>query len=49
MKFEFIKVEDAADKWVPYMNNKHVLSGGYWILFLNTPLKFELDKVKGRC
>jgi hypothetical protein len=26
-----------------------VLSGGYWILFLNTPLKFELDKVKGRC
>jgi hypothetical protein len=31
------------------MNNKCVLSGGYWILFLNLPLKFELDKVEGRC
>jgi hypothetical protein len=28
------------------MNNKRVLSGGYWILFSNPPLKFELDKVE---
>jgi hypothetical protein len=31
------------------LNNKHVLSRGYWILFLNPPLKFELDTVEGRC
>jgi hypothetical protein len=31
------------------LNNKRVLSGGYWILFLNPPLKFNLDKVEGRC
>jgi hypothetical protein len=30
MKFEYVKVEDAADMWVPildYLNNKRVLSG----------------------
>jgi hypothetical protein len=31
------------------MNNKHVLSGCYWILFSNPPLKFELDKVEECC
>jgi hypothetical protein len=29
------------------LNNKRVLSGGYWILFLNPLLKFELDKFEG--
>jgi hypothetical protein len=29
------------------LNNKRVLSGGYWILFSNPPLKFELDKLEG--
>jgi hypothetical protein len=30
MKFEYVKVEDAADMWVPIsdsLNNKRVLSG----------------------
>jgi hypothetical protein len=50
MKFEFLKAKDPADRWSPMsdsLNNKHVLSCGYWILFSNPPLKFKLDRVEG--
>jgi hypothetical protein len=50
MKSEFLKVEDAADRWVPptsdSLNNKRVLSDAYWILFWTRPWNLNLIRLR---
>jgi hypothetical protein len=59
MKFDLIKLRDVADWWVPdvriseqyvcYLNFFLFAVNAGYLVTLNMPLKFEHDKVDGRC